>query len=195
MERRCLRKCVRIEKARFEGYLWLGWVDEGMADAVDPRDARDFRGGGGERGANGVGHASFVGGFDLTFRSLYRERQREISTLIWATSIGTGVAVAQIGLALITTSGARDDRLERQPRWLWSWCLVAMRGSPILKECGICLGSFKKGEECCVLKTCDHGYHESCVMEWASRDKCCPLCRGSIQAGRAARVTLTPANS
>ncbi|XP_018718007.1 RING-H2 finger protein ATL79-like [Eucalyptus grandis] len=64
-----------------------------------------------------------------------------------------------------------------------------------IEEYVICLRSFEEGEECCVLKTCNHGYRESCIMEWASRDQHCPLCRGSIQAGRAAHVTPTLADS
>lgn len=62
-------------------------------------------------------------------------------------------------------------------------------------ECVICLGSFEEGEECWVIKTCNHVYHESCIKEWLSRNQQCPLCRGSVQARQATRVTPAPTRS
>ncbi|KAL3723355.1 hypothetical protein ACJRO7_035528 [Eucalyptus globulus] len=62
-------------------------------------------------------------------------------------------------------------------------------------ECVICLASFEEGEECWVIETCDHVYHESCIKEWLSRNRHCPLCRGSVQAAREASLTPAPTRS
>lgn len=54
------------------------------------------------------------------------------------------------------------------------------------KSCAICLEDMKCGEECRRLAKCGHEYHKTCVDLWLTRDKHCPLCRGSIR-GRSVR--------
>ncbi|KAL3723282.1 hypothetical protein ACJRO7_035464 [Eucalyptus globulus] len=58
--------------------------------------------------------------------------------------------------------------------------------------CAICQESFEEGEDCCVLKACNHWYHESCIKRWLSYSftRYCPLCRVSV-----ANVPLAPAGS
>ncbi|KAL3723281.1 hypothetical protein ACJRO7_035463 [Eucalyptus globulus] len=57
-------------------------------------------------------------------------------------------------------------------------------------ECAICLESFEEEEEFCVLKTCNHGYHESCIKQWLSnwRTLHCPLCRRLVRVASVTRV-------
>ncbi|XP_030547892.1 RING-H2 finger protein ATL79-like [Rhodamnia argentea] len=98
---------------------------------------------------------------------------------------------------------ARFDRNIERPRRgveaaALSVVVVAYRGDARelhSEDCAICLASFEEGEECWVIMTCNHGYHESCIKEWLSRDRHCPLCRGSVQAGRTASVTPAPTSS
>ncbi|KAF8012963.1 hypothetical protein BT93_I0968 [Corymbia citriodora subsp. variegata] len=51
-----------------------------------------------------------------------------------------------------------------------------------ITECAICQESFEEGEEICVLKKCNHGYHENCIRKWLSnwRTLRCPLCRSFV---------------
>ncbi|KAF7846461.1 hypothetical protein BT93_L4304 [Corymbia citriodora subsp. variegata] len=62
-------------------------------------------------------------------------------------------------------------------------------------ECVICLEGFEEGEECWVMKTCGHVYHESCIKEWLARNQRCPLCRGSVREAREASLTAPPTAS
>ncbi|XVF68767.1 hypothetical protein PTKIN_Ptkin11bG0027700 [Pterospermum kingtungense] len=48
-------------------------------------------------------------------------------------------------------------------------------------DCAICLEKFEDGVQCRVLHGCKHMYHEFCIDEWLSRDRRCPLCRGSLR--------------
>ncbi|KAL3723285.1 hypothetical protein ACJRO7_035467 [Eucalyptus globulus] len=61
-----------------------------------------------------------------------------------------------------------------------------------IDACAICQESFEEGEDCCVLKACNHWYHESCIKRWLSNSLTlyCPLCRVSV-----ANVPLAPAGS
>ncbi|KAB5534625.1 hypothetical protein DKX38_017711 [Salix brachista] len=43
--------------------------------------------------------------------------------------------------------------------------------------CAICLEDFQKGVDCCVLSSCKHVFHSSCLKQWLEVDLTCPLCR------------------
>ena len=47
------------------------------------------------------------------------------------------------------------------------------------KECRICFEEFVENDNCIVLETCGHSYHEHCINQWlGDRDeKTCPYCR------------------
>ncbi|KAI6674384.1 hypothetical protein NL676_002290 [Syzygium grande] len=48
------------------------------------------------------------------------------------------------------------------------------------EDCVICLGSFEEGDECWLLKDCNHAYHKNCIEKWLPRCWNCPLCRCAI---------------
>ena len=47
----------------------------------------------------------------------------------------------------------------------------------IRADCSICLDEFNAQNEVVVLRRCKHMYHLSCIQEWATHNKSCPLCR------------------
>lgn len=44
-------------------------------------------------------------------------------------------------------------------------------------ECSICLISYKSSDILSKIKSCNHLYHQSCLLEWKKRSNTCPLCR------------------
>lgn len=47
------------------------------------------------------------------------------------------------------------------------------------KECRICFEEFEENDDCIVLETCGHSYHEHCINLWLGdrNEKPCPTCR------------------
>ena len=47
------------------------------------------------------------------------------------------------------------------------------------KECRICFEEFEENDDCIVLETCGHSYHEHCINPWLGdrNEKPCPTCR------------------
>lgn len=53
----------------------------------------------------------------------------------------------------------------------------APKGMLEMRECSICLESYRYGEYLCGLP-CSHNFHMNCIMLWLTRDNhCCPICR------------------
>jgi hypothetical protein len=46
--------------------------------------------------------------------------------------------------------------------------------------CAICLDDFQKGVDCCVLSSCKHVFHSSCLKQWLELNLACPLCRSYV---------------
>ncbi|CAL1401876.1 unnamed protein product [Linum trigynum] len=45
------------------------------------------------------------------------------------------------------------------------------------EECAVCLEGMKEGDECGVVKRCEHMYHKPCIDRWLLHSDRCPLCR------------------
>ncbi|KAL3723354.1 hypothetical protein ACJRO7_035527 [Eucalyptus globulus] len=89
------------------------------------------------------------------------------------------------------TSRARHDHdIERLQRWV-----EAVAPQVVVVDARFAFEVFEEGEQCGMLKTCGHGYHQSCIKEWLSKHSRCPLCRGLVQVRQAARVTLVATGS
>lgn len=50
-------------------------------------------------------------------------------------------------------------------------------GAELNSDCVICLVSFKEGDQCRVLQSCKHMFHDECVDAWLKKKLRCPLCR------------------
>ena len=48
------------------------------------------------------------------------------------------------------------------------------------ENCNVCLEDFESGQECRAL-SCTHVYHKSCIDQWLSINKICPVCRAEIE--------------
>ncbi|KAF8012883.1 hypothetical protein BT93_I0907 [Corymbia citriodora subsp. variegata] len=88
-----------------------------------------------------------------------------------------------------------DRDVERQQHWVGAEALKIVTAEYCvgerkfdIDECVICL---EEGEECGMLEVCGHGYHESCIKEWLSKHRHCPLCRTLVRVGQAVSVTPT----
>ncbi|KAG6756451.1 hypothetical protein POTOM_039880 [Populus tomentosa] len=46
--------------------------------------------------------------------------------------------------------------------------------------CAICLDDFQKGVDCCVLSSCKHVFHSSCLKQWLDLNLTCPICRSYV---------------
>lgn len=49
--------------------------------------------------------------------------------------------------------------------------------SDYVRECSICLGDYKVGDETASSKKCSHVFHRDCLLEWSAFKKECPICR------------------
>lgn len=49
--------------------------------------------------------------------------------------------------------------------------------SDYVRECSICLGDYKVGDETATSKKCSHVFHRECLLEWSAFKKECPICR------------------
>jgi hypothetical protein len=47
--------------------------------------------------------------------------------------------------------------------------------------CSICLLEFERGDQCVVVPSCQHCFHEECIGEWLGTKSTCPYCRHNIQ--------------
>ncbi|GAB2280449.1 hypothetical protein Dimus_015080 [Dionaea muscipula] len=70
--------------------------------------------------------------------------------------------------------GMTTEELKRLP------CLEYKAGekgfsSPI--DCAVCLESFKVGDKCRLLPTCQHCFHVQCIDVWLRETPFCPVCR------------------
>lgn len=47
-------------------------------------------------------------------------------------------------------------------------------------QCPMCGQRYNRNEACICIVECktDHLYHEKCVLEWVTRENCCPVCKG-----------------
>ncbi len=47
------------------------------------------------------------------------------------------------------------------------------------KECALCLGRYKEGDEICWSKNenCVHAFHLNCMVAWLMKNDKCPLCQ------------------
>lgn len=41
--------------------------------------------------------------------------------------------------------------------------------------------NLEDGDQCKVLYSCEHMYHQFCIDEWLARNPHCPLCRSSVR--------------
>jgi len=67
----------------------------------------------------------------------------------------------------------------------------AVGGGDEERKCMICLEAFAVGDPVRTLP-CLHRYHQSCVDEWLSRSRECPICKRDITAAEAIPVAHTP---
>lgn len=45
-------------------------------------------------------------------------------------------------------------------------------------DCSICLDLLSKNEDYCLkIKKCSHIFHETCIVQWLSKNTTCPICR------------------
>lgn len=47
--------------------------------------------------------------------------------------------------------------------------------------CSICLQEFEPEEQCVLVPSCQHCFHDECLAEWLSTKSTCPYCRHNIQ--------------
>ncbi|GAA6049166.1 hypothetical protein JCM3770_003287 [Rhodotorula araucariae] len=53
---------------------------------------------------------------------------------------------------------------------------LARKGLEKEVRCGICLCDYEDDDDC-MLGTCEHGFHEECLVSWLSQKGTCPVCR------------------
>jgi hypothetical protein len=60
--------------------------------------------------------------------------------------------------------------------------LSSWRSPSAKDECCICLEGYSEGETICapITKSCDHVFHEGCILEWLKTNDHCPLCRCAL---------------
>ncbi|XP_057769437.1 RING-H2 finger protein ATL39-like [Salvia miltiorrhiza] len=75
--------------------------------------------------------------------------------------------------SLGSTSMSQDD-IEKLP------CFdFAAKASSPAADCAVCLESFRAGERCRLLPSCNHSFHAECVDLWLLRAPVCPICRAA----------------
>ncbi|KAI3429989.1 RING-type domain-containing protein [Psidium guajava] len=93
---------------------------------------------------------------------LFRERYR------------SGVLVQRVGAPTVNIS---SEDLDNLPCFDYAGG-TGDRGTnngPV--DCPVCLESFKVGEKCRSLPSCNHGFHAQCIDSWLLKTPICPICR------------------
>ena len=49
----------------------------------------------------------------------------------------------------------------------------------LLNECSICLENYKK-DDMIIILSCNHNFHEACILPWIKDNNTCPHCRRII---------------
>ncbi|XP_015878886.3 RING-H2 finger protein ATL14 [Ziziphus jujuba] len=52
----------------------------------------------------------------------------------------------------------------------------------VADQCAICLETFKMGEKCRLLPSCNPSFHAHCVDEWLLQTPIYPICRTSVDS-------------
>lgn len=48
-------------------------------------------------------------------------------------------------------------------------------------DCSICLEEIKEDQKITVIRSCQHGFHETCLEPWLQKNSSCPNCRGPLR--------------
>ncbi|XP_059636153.1 RING-H2 finger protein ATL56-like [Cornus florida] len=59
-----------------------------------------------------------------------------------------------------------------------------------VKDCAVCLDSFREGQWCRSLPSCNHMFHEKCVDSWLTRMSNCPICRTRVRLNSGASASV-----
>ncbi|KAL3636618.1 hypothetical protein CASFOL_018917 [Castilleja foliolosa] len=73
-----------------------------------------------------------------------------------------------------STRMSQDD-IEKLP--CFDFKANEVKGTGPAVDCAVCLESFRAGEKCRLLPSCNHSFHAGCVDLWLLRASICPICR------------------
>mmetsp|Transcript_44167 Transcript_44167/g.106424 ORF Transcript_44167/g.106424 Transcript_44167/m.106424 type:complete len:231 (-) Transcript_44167:243-935(-) len=84
------------------------------------------------------------------------------------------------GSVIILEGGGKNNN--RKPSMSLRNVMASWRRPSPKDGCAICLEDYNAGETICVpiTKSCNHVFHDQCIMEWLKNRDRCPMCRVNL---------------